>query len=310
MSGPARVAGSPEATEATRGALAAALCYLCWGLVPLFWRQLAGVDARELIAHRLAWSLVFLGLVILVRGGWREVRAALASRRSFWINLVSSSLLTANWLIYVWGVNTGHLIECSLGYFLVPLLNVAMGRLVLHEKLRFIQWVAIGFAAAGVGLHVLQLGRLPWIALSLALTFGAYGLLRKRSPLGPLTGLTVETLLLAPVAAGFLLWRQHTGEGALGHRDFITQLLVLSTGIVTAIPLLLFAYGARRIRLSTLGLLQYITPSVQFALGFWVYHEPFSAERAWSFAIIWAGLVLYTIDSVWQQRRSLVARVS
>jgi chloramphenicol-sensitive protein RarD len=300
----ARAAIGRDESDATRGGLAAGLGYLMWGLVPIFWRQLAGVEARELIAHRLTWSLVFLAAVILVRGGVAEVRAALASRQSLLLNFTSSALLTLNWLVYVWGVNSGHVIECSLGYFLVPLLNVAMGRLVLHEKLRPAQWVCIGLAAIGVGIQIVQLGHLPWIALAVALTFGLYGLLRKRSPLGPLTGLTVETLLLAPIAGGFLLWRHFAGTGALGHRDAVTQALVLSTGIVTAMPLLLFAYGVRRIRLSTLGLLQYITPTVQFALGVWVYHEAFSRERAMTFAFIWAGLALYTVDSLWSQTRA------
>ncbi len=177
----------------------------------------------------------------------------------------------------------------------MPLLNVALGRIVLHEKLRPAQWTAIAFAVAGVVLQLVQLGRLPWIALALAVTFGLYGLLRKQSPLGPLTGLAVETALLAPLAAGYLLWLHHTGEGALGRVDWPTHLLVLSSGVITAVPLLLFAYGARRIRLSTIGLLQYIAPTVQFTLGVWVYHEPFSRDRALSFVFIWAGLALYTV---------------
>jgi chloramphenicol-sensitive protein RarD len=196
-------------------------------------------------------------------------------------------------------------IECSLGYFLVPLLNVALGRWVLREQLRKAQIIAIGCAAAGVAIQVIQVGRLPWIALALAVTFGCYGLLRKRSTLGPLTGLVVETTLLAPLAGALLLWRHHTGEGALGHADTTLQLLVLSTGVVTAIPLLLFAYGARRIRLTTLGLLQYIAPTVQFTLGVTVFHESLSRERALAFIFIWAGLLLYTLDNVIAQRRTV-----
>ena len=293
---------NPQA--ATRGALAAALCYLTWGLVPLFWRQLAAVSALELIAHRLVWSLVFAAPLLLALGGFADVRAALGTGRGFGMNLLSSVLLTGNWLVYVWGVNHGHVIECSLGYFLVPLLNVALGRWVLGEQLRKAQIIAIVCAAVGVAIQVIQVGRLPWIALLLALTFGFYGLLRKRSKLGPLTGLVVETTLLAPLAGALLLWRHHTGEGALGHTDTTTQLLVLGTGVVTAIPLLLFAYGAQRIRLTTLGLLQYIAPTVQFTLGVAVFHEAFSRERALAFIFIWAGLLLYTLDNVVAQRRA------
>lgn len=297
---------SPDARRAAgRGALAAGLCYFAWGLVPLYWKQLAGINPVELIAHRIVWSLVFLVVVIAVRhsGGFGEVRAALGDARSVGLNLLSASLLTINWLVYVWSVNTGHVLECSLGYFLVPLVNVSLGRLVLHERLRPAQWMAIGCAAVGVLLQVVQLGHVPMIALSLAATFGTYGLLRKKSPLGPLTGLTVETALLAPLAAGFLFWLHLAGTGALGRVDPVSQALVLSAGVVTSVPLLLFAYGARRIRLSTLGLLQYIAPTVQFALGVWVYHEAFSPQRAASFTFIWCGLALYTADNLWGQRR-------
>lgn len=283
------------------------MCYFAWGLVPLYWKQLASVHPVELIAHRHVWSLVLVLGLVLAQGKFGEVRAALGTRRSVGLNFLSATLLTANWLIYVWGVNTGHVIECSLGYFLVPLVNVALGRWVLHEHLRRLQWIAIAGAAMGVAVMMWQLGRPPWIALALAGTWGGYGLLRKKSPLGSLTGLTVETLLLAPLAIGFLLWQHHTGAGALGRADALTQILVLSAGVITAIPLLLFAFGARRIRLSTLGLLQYLAPTVQFALGVWVYHEPFSRERLIGFLFIWAGLALYTADNLWAQRKSFIA---
>ncbi len=283
------------------------MCYFAWGLVPLYWKQLASVHPVELIAHRHVWSLVLVLGLVLAQGKFGEVRAALGTRRSVGLNFLSATLLTANWLIYVWGVNTGHVIECSLGYFLVPLVNVALGRWVLHEHLRRLQWVAIAGAATGVAVMMWQLGRPPWIALALAGTWGGYGLLRKKSPLGSLTGLTVETLLLAPLAVGFLLWQHHTGAGALGRADALTQILVLSAGVITAIPLLLFAFGARRIRLSTMGLLQYLAPTVQFALGVWVYHEPFSRERLIGFVFIWAGLALYTADNLWAQRKSFIA---
>ena len=289
--------------SARAGALAAALCYFLWGLVPLYWRQLSSINPVELVAHRHVWSLAFLLVMLRLQGGFGAVRSVLGNPRSLALNFLSASLLTGNWLIYVWGVNTGHVIECSLGYFLVPLVNVAAGRFVLHEHLRRMQWIAIGCALAGVALMIVQLGRPPWIALSLATTWGGYSLMRKQSSFGALAGLTVETLLLAPVAIGFLLWQHHTGEGALGRVDLRTHLLVLASGIITAVPLVLFAYGARRVRLSTLGLLQYIAPSVQLVLGVWVYHEPFSRARVVSFSFIWAALVLYTADNLLAQRR-------
>ena len=185
----------------------------------------------------------------------------------------------------------------------MPLVNVAAGRFVLREHLRRLQWLAIALAAAGVALMIFQLGRPPWIALVLAGSWGGYSLMRKQSPLGSLSGLTVETLLLAPLALGFLLWQHHTGGGALGRVSAAQHVLVVSSGIVTAVPLLLFAYGARRVRLSTMGLLQYIAPSVQLTLGVLVYHEAFSRERAASFVFIWAALALYTADNLWAQRK-------
>jgi chloramphenicol-sensitive protein RarD len=272
----------------------------------LYWTRLAQVDAVELVAHRHVWSLVLLLVLVGAQGSFGEVRSALGNRRSLGINLGSALLLTGNWLGYVWGVNQGQVIETSLGYFLVPLVNVAAGRFILGEHLRWSQWIAIALAAVGVTWMVVQLGRPPWIALALAATWGGYSLMRKRSPLPAVAGLTVETLLLAPFATAYLAWRHFHGYGALGHVDVTTQILVLSAGVITAIPLLLFAYAARRVRLSTLGLLQYLAPSVQFALGLWVYHEAFPRARFISFGFIWAALALYTADSVLAQRRAFL----
>ncbi len=293
----------PSLEQARSGALAAALCYFLWGLVPVYWKQLSTVDAVELIAHRHVWSLALLAVLMVRTGGFRELSALLRDPRAVATHLLSGTLLTLNWLVYVWGVNAGHVIETSLGYFLVPLVNVAAGRLVLHEHLRRLQWVAIGLAAAGVALMFWQAGRPPWIALVLAATWGGYSLMRKRSALGAIPGLAAETLLLAPLAVGFLVWREITGAGALGRVDVSTHLLILSAGIVTAVPLLLFGYGARRVRLTTLGLLQYLAPTVQLVIGIWVYHEPFTRQRLPGFAFIWAALALYTVDNVLAARR-------
>lgn len=293
----------PHGRQARSGALAAGVCYFLWGLVPLYWKPLSGINPVELIAHRHVWSLVLLLLILMaVRGGLRDLQAALLSGRTTALLFVSAMLLTLNWLVYVWGVNRGQIIETSLGYFLVPLVNVAAGRFVLKEHLRPAQWTAIAIAATGVALMIFQAGRPPWIALVIAGTWGGYSLLRKRSHVGAIPGLAVETLLLAPLAVGFLLWQHHTGAGALGRVDAWTQVLVLSAGVVTAVPLLLFAYAARRIRLSTLGLLQYLAPSVQLVIGIWVYHEPFSRSRITSFAFIWTALALYTADNLLSQR--------
>ncbi len=285
--------------------LAAGGGFLFWGVVPLYWKQMQHVPAIELITHRVVWSLVFLLGLVAVKRDFATLRPGFASWRSFGRNALASILLTLNWLVYVWGVNNGHIIECSLGYFLTPLGNVALGFLFFQERLRPLQWTAIGFAALGVGLLLLGVGRMPWIALTLAGTWSCYGMLKKRSSLGSVAGLTVETIILVPFALGALAWWHSRGGGVLGHADPRTHALVMSVGLVTSIPLLRFAYGAQRIRLVTVGLLQYIAPTVQFLIGYFVYREPFDAARFSAYARIWCGLALYTADSFWAQRRRL-----
>lgn len=294
---------STTSSSATRGGFAAFGAYLFWGVVPLYWKLLGNVDATELIAHRIVWSLAFLLVIQALRRRLASLRSVLRDRAALRQHLTSGLLLSANWLIYIWGVHHGFVIECSLGYFLVPLLNAALGRLVLRETLRSGQRIALGLAAAGVLLLVVQVGRVPWIALGLAGSFGFYGLIRKQSPVGPMTGLAMETLLVAPFAVGYLAWLAAGGRGAIGHVPPATTALVFSTGVVTAIPLLMFAYGAQRLRFTTLGLLQYVAPTCQFLLGWLVYHEPFTSAQAWAFGLIWAGLGCYTMDA-WRAGRA------
>lgn len=265
------------------------------------------INAFELITHRITWSLAFLMLVLAVQRQLGSLRAGFAGPRAVGLNLLSAVLLSANWTIYVWGVNSGHIIECSLGYFLTPLGNVALGSLLLHERLRPAQWAAIGLAAGGVLVLLFRLGHVPTIALALAATWSGYGLLKKKSALGSLAGLTVETLLLFPLAVAALAWWHHTGEGALGRVDARLHAYLLSVGVVTAIPLLLFAYGAQRIRLVTVGLLQYIAPTAQFLIGLLIYREPFGGAQLGAYALIWAGLVLYSADTFLASRRAAVA---
>ena len=285
--------------------LAAALCYVLWGAVPLYWKLLHGIDAVELIAHRHVWSLLVLGLLLPIADGFTAVRAVLGSGRAIALHLLSALLLTTNWLVYVYGVLSDRVTDCSLGYYLVPLVNVAVGRFALHERIRPLQWLAIAAAAVGVTMLVVARGTLPWIAIVLAASWGAYSLLRKRSQLAAIPGLAVETLLLAPLAVGWLVVAAVRGGGVLGHTSPGMHALVLASGLVTALPLLLFAYGARRIRLTTLGLLQYISPSLQLVLGVVVYHEPFHSGHLVSFSCIWLGLVIYAIDSA---RGAAIAR--
>jgi chloramphenicol-sensitive protein RarD len=300
----------PPHPEAARGGLAATGAFLIWGLAPVYWKQLQAVAPLELIAHRITWSLAFLVGIIALQGTFGELRAVFRSRRLVALNLLSSVLLAANWTIYVWAVNNGHVIESSLGYFLVPLVNVGLGSLLLHERLRRLQWLAIACAAVGVGHLLLRAEHLPWIALSLAGTWAGYGWLKKRSSLGAITGLAIETLLLFPLAVALLLWWHHTGAGALGRVDVRLHVLILLVGVFTAVPLLLFAYGAQRIQLTTLGLLQYVGPSVQFLLGYFLFREPFDSARLQAYSFIWCGLALYSVDGFRTQRRLRRAAVA
>lgn len=300
---------TPAHPDAARGALAATSGFLIWGVVPVYWKQMQGVPAFELITHRIAWSLIFLLGVLWWQKNLRALRPAFTEPRTFGLILLSSVLLAINWTVYIWAVNSGHVIESSLGYFLVPLVNVALGSALLHERLRLPQWIAIGFAAAGVGVLLTRAGHVPWIAITLAVTWAGYGLLKKRSALGSMAGLTAETILLFPLAAGLLLWWHHTGEGALGRVNLRLHLYLLSVGVVTSIPLLLFAYGAQRIRLASLGLLQYLAPSVQFLIGWLWYRESFDHVRLQAFSLIWCGLALYSADAFWTQRRMLLKSV-
>jgi chloramphenicol-sensitive protein RarD len=289
-----------------RGVLAAALAFVLWGVVPIYWKQMQEVSAFELIAHRILWSILFLAVVMAWRKSFAEIRPAFTHAKIFGYTLIASLLLTANWTIYVWSVNAGHVIETSLGYFLTPLFNVVLGFWLLHERLRPVQWVSVGCAAAGVLLLLLHAGSVPWIALSLATTWGLYGILKKRSELGSIAGLTFETLLLAPFAAAFLIWKLVQGQGSLGHVSAGLHAYMIGLGIVSTVPLLLFAYGAQRIRLVTLGLLQYIAPTAQFLIGLYLYREPFDAARLQACLFIWFGLLLYSADSVWSQRFRLL----
>ena len=302
----AGLSAEPPTSDRLRGPLAAAASFLIWGVVPIYWKQLEVVSAFELIAHRTVWTLIVLLGVLAVQRAFGDLRPALQPR-VLATTCASASLLATNWTVYVWAVNHGHVIESSLGYFLTPLGNVALGFIFLHERLRRLQWIAIGCAALGVLALLLGVGHFPWIALALAGTWSLYAMLRKRSPLGSLAGLAAETLALAPIGAGYLLWLAHTGAGSVGRAGLRLNLLVASVGVVTAVPLLLFAHGARRLRLATLGLLQFIAPTVQFLLGLLLYHEPFDGTRLRAYALIWCGLVLYSADAFWSQRRLLLA---
>lgn len=281
-----------------KGILYATTCYTAWGLFPIYFKAINEIPPMEILFHRMVWALLFLVLVLAWRKQWSWIPELLKKPKLIAGFASSAILLSTNWFIYIWAVNNGHIIDASLGYFITPLVNVLLGYVFLHERMRPIQWWAVSLAASGVVWFTLQTGHPPWIGLSLAASFGAYGLLRKTAALGPLEGLSLETFLLFPFALAYLTFLAANGQSAFLHSTTTTQLLLLAAGPITAIPLLLFAAGARRIPLATLGLLQYISPSIQLLLGVWLYHEPFSLERLIGFATIWTGLIIYSAEGL------------
>ena len=284
------------------GILSAALAFLCWGLFPIYFHALGDVPPVQILAHRVLWSLGFLLVVLAVRRQWKWL-ALVRQPRVFWSFAASALLLSANWLVYIWAVKNGHVIEASLGYFINPLVNIMFGYLLLKERMRPAQWGAIAIAALGVGWLTWQSGSVPWIALVLAATFGAYGLLRKTAALGALEGLSFETMVLFPFAAAYVGWLSVTGDNAFVNAPLdATRILLVLAGPITAIPLLLFATGARKIPLSILGLLQYLSPTIQFLLGVWLFHEAFSSERLVGFLMIWAALALFAGEGLLRSR--------
>jgi len=294
-------------TEARRGLLITASTFVIWGLVPLYWHLLKAVPSLQIIAHRIVWSALLVVAWLLVTSGLRWWRAIAAQPRALWMLAGSSVAIAFNWGLYIWAINAGHVIEASLGYFINPLLSVLLGVLVLKERLQRIQWVAVVCAAVGVLWLTLDAGAPPWIALGLAFSFGAYGLLRKLVAVDPVAGLGVESVYLFVPALLLAGWGEQGHGGAfLSGWDLRTDLLLILGGVLTAVPLIGFAYGVRRIPLSLVGILQYIAPSLQLLLGVWFFHEPFDQGRAIGFAAIWVGLLLFVGDSLWRQRRPVV----
>lgn len=279
-----------------RGIWLAVGAYVIWGIFPIYWKWLHDVPALQLIAHRIVWSFVLLIGVILASRRWASFRLAASSWRVLLIYLAAGTLLSVNWLVYVWAVNAGFIVETSLGYFINPLLSVLFGVIFLRERVRAWQWLPIGLAAAGVAYLTLSYGRLPWIALTLATSFGIYGLIKKVAPLGSLYGLTLETGLVFVPALVYLGFVQSAGQGAFLNGGPLRDVLLAGTGLVTAIPLLMFASAARRIPLSLVGILQYIAPTLQFLIGVLVYHEPFDQVHLVGFSIVWLALLIFWME--------------
>ncbi|MGB8930656.1 MAG: EamA family transporter RarD [Anaeromyxobacteraceae bacterium] len=295
-------APAPGIDERTRGLAFAFAAYGAWGFFPLYFKALGGLPALEILSHRIPWSAVFMAGYVAVTGRWRDVLAALRTPATVGLLAVTTSLIALNWGIYVWAVNAGRIVEASLGYFINPLVNVLLGALFLGETLsRPSRW-AVGIATAGVLVLAVRVGTLPWIPLSVAASFGLYGLLRKRAEVDSTVGLLVEMLLLFPLAVGWLAWLQARGAGAFGGGVRIT-LLLMAGGVVTALPLVWFGIAVRRLRLATIGFVQYVTPTTQLLLAVWLYGERFTRAHAAAFGLIWLSLGIYTAEALWRLRR-------
>ena len=285
-----------------RGLAAGAAAFTIWGLFPVYLHPLRGVPALQVIAHRITWSCLFLVAWLLLRGELGDLRVTLARPALLARLALTATLISINWLVYVCAVTHSHVVDTSLGYYINPLVNVLLGVIVLRERLNRAQWTAIGLAALAVLYLALLAGRPPWIAGTLAVSFSLYGFVRKIISVEALPGLTTETLLLMPLAVGYLAWCQWAGSGALTTQGAGVAALLLGSGLVTAIPLFLFAYGARLLPYSTVGVLQYIAPSLQLLCGVVLYHESFGPARAAGFALIWAALLIYAVDGLWRAR--------
>ncbi|SEA64206.1 EamA family transporter RarD [Paraburkholderia sartisoli] len=284
------------------GVAYALLAFTLWGLFPLYFKSLHQIAALEMLAHRMVWSMLFLFIVLTVRMQWRWLGPVLRDRRLLARFAASAVLLSTNWGVYIWAVNAGHIVEASLGYFINPLINVLFGLAFLDERLRRMQWFAVAIATAGVVWLTWENGRLPWISLTLAVSFAGYGLLRKTAKLGALEGLTLETVLLFPVAVLYLALLAAQGDNAFVSASWGVQTLLAMAGPITAIPLLLFAAGARRIPYSMLGLIQYVTPTLQLLIGVAIYREPFSGAQLTGYGAIWIALAVYSLEGVWRAK--------
>lgn len=295
-----------DASLDRRGLLAALSAYALWGVFPLYWALLAAVPALQIIAHRVLWCVAFVLLYLTFRGLLPALRAAISQPRLLRLLAISAALIGINWGVYIWAVTHERVVEASLGYFINPLVSVLLAVLVVGERLRRVQWAAVMLAAVGVLWLSARHEGVPWIALTLALTFSFYGLVRRYTVIDAIPGLALENLFLLPLALGWLLWAEHAGDAAFLHQPLWKDLLLVLGGALTALPLIGFAYAARRVPLSLIGLMQYVSPTLQLLCGVLLLGEPFVAEQAVGFGMIWAGLALYAGDGWRRARRRLV----
>lgn len=291
--------------ETRRGFLLGAAAYGMWGLFPLYWPLLEPAGAVEILAHRVFWSLAVMLLLVVVLLRVPRLRAVVSDPRAFGILALAAVVIAVNWGTYIWGVNNGHVVETSLGYFINPLVTVLMGVVILGEQLRRLQWAALGIAAVAVVGLTVEYGRPPWVALTLAFSFAMYGLAKKKANVGAVESLTVETLILAPVAAGYILWMAGQGSSTFGTEGYAHAALLVATGVVTAVPLICFGAAATRVSMTTIGLLQYLAPTIQFALGVLLFREDMPVMRWVGFGLVWVALVIFTYEAVTHRRRQL-----
>lgn len=290
-----------------KGLLSAVLCYVMWGLLPLYWKLLSGADSGEILAHRIAWSFVFMIILLLALGKWKDFLTDICmlarNRGKAFLLLTASLLISFNWLLYIWAVNNNHIVDTSLGYYINPLLSVLLGVVYFRERLTGIKKLSIALAFIGISLMTWNLGMLPWISLALALSFALYGAVKKKLAINPLTSITLETLFVMPVVLPYLIYKAMQPATAFGFDKPFTTLLLMGAGVVTATPLVLFSYGANKLPLNVLGFCQYFSPSIALMLGIFVYREPFGVNQFISFSFIWAALIVFSAGPLFSRKQ-------
>ena len=291
--------------ESRRGFLLGAAAYGMWGLFPLYWTLLRPAGSIEILAHRVFWSLAVMAVLVVVLRRRRQLLAIARDRRVRFILVLAAVAISFNWGGYIWGVNNGRVVETSLGYFINPLVTVLMGVFVIGERLRTLQWVAMGIAFVAVISLTIELGRPPWVALVVAFSFACYGLAKKKANSGAVEGLALETLIIAPVALGYILFLGSQGQSTFGTAGLGHALLLASTGLVTAVPLICFGAAATRVSMTTIGLLQYLAPTIQFALGVFVFDEAMPPMRLAGYCLVWLALVIFTYEALTHRRKQL-----
>lgn len=297
------VEAQPQNEDSLSGFLFALAAYVFWGFLPIYMKALSHVPAIEVVAHRILWSLPIAFMVIVWLGRTQDLRQAIRTPRTLLMGAATAALISVNWGIYVWAIGAGFALEAALGYYINPLFSVLLGRILLKEQLTKAQWAALCLAAAAVVLLTFEAGRLPYVALGLTVSWGFYAYLKKSLPIGPNQGFTLEVMLLAPAALVYLLWLQSNGTGSFLGSTLSNDLLLIGTGVVTAIPLMVYANGAKRLRLSTIAMMQYISPTMIFLIAVFVFGEPFGTVRLVAFPMIWIALVIYSVSMLAARRR-------